>query len=97
MATKSKAASLAGEAPQAEAEGRELDHEEQAAHLAEYKLTGVNRGYIDQSRDQEPDIGGDLGQAPHPELFNPEPSELSNAVAGIGTKSDSVLVDLEKK
>jgi len=51
------------------------DHEEQAKLLAEYRVTGVNRGYIDQSRDQEPDIAAEFGVAPHPELFNPKPHE----------------------
>jgi hypothetical protein len=81
------------EVPSPEAEDRELDHESQGRLLNEYRVTGVNRGYIDQSRDQEPDIGEAFGQAPHPELFNPEPAEGAvtegsrGGPAGIGTIS----------
>lgn len=85
---------------QAEAEDRELDLDQQARALVEYKLTGVNRGYIDQSRDQEPDIGPNFGESPHPELFNPEPHADAIVVGapqgglpGIGEKSNSPLVD----
>lgn len=68
------------------------DHEEQARLLAEYRVSGINRGYIDQSRDQEPDIAAEFGVAPHPELFNPVPHEdagesgSGGVVAGIGEK-----------
>ncbi len=87
--------------PQAEAEGRELDPAQQARALAHYRITGSNElGYVDQSRDQEPDIGQDYGQAPHPELFNPEPHEDATLLGssqggapGIGQKSDSQLVN----
>jgi hypothetical protein len=71
------------EVPSPVAEDRELDHESQGRLLNEYRVTGVNRGYIDQSRDQEPDIGEAFGQAPHPELFNPEPA-ANAAVSGVG-------------
>lgn len=47
--------------------------DEQNKFLSEYKLTGVNPGYIDPTRDQEPDIAPEFGVAPHPELFNPAP------------------------
>jgi hypothetical protein len=89
--------------PKAEAEDRELDPAQQARALAHYRITGSNElGYVDQSRDQEPDIGAEFGQAPHPELFNPEPHESATllgsagghgGLAGIGQKSDSQLVN----
>lgn len=91
--------------PSAEAEGRELDHAQQARALAHYRVTGNNElGYIDQSRDQEPDIGAEFGQAPHPELFNPEPhadaklsGSSSGGVPGIGEKNDSPLVNPDEE
>jgi hypothetical protein len=55
---------------------------------------------VDQSRDQEPDIGQNFGQAPHPELFNPEPhsdatllGSSQGGLPGIGQKTDSQLVN----
>jgi hypothetical protein len=89
------------EVPQAEAEDRELDPQQQARALAHYRITGSNElGYVDQSRDQEPDIGQDFGQAPHPELFNPEPHSAATLLGssqgglpGIGQKTDSQLVN----
>jgi hypothetical protein len=89
------------EVPQAEAEDRELDPQQQARALAHYRITGSNElGYVDQSRDQEPDIGQDFGQAPHPELFNPEPhagatllGSSQGGLPGIGQKTDSQLVN----
>jgi hypothetical protein len=87
--------------PSAEAEDRELDPAQQARALAHYRITGANElGYVDQSRDQEPDIGQNFGQAPHPELFNPEPhadavnlGSSQGGLPGIGQKSDSALVN----
>jgi hypothetical protein len=87
--------------PSAEAEDRELDPAQQARALAHYRITGSNElGYVDQSRDQEPDIGQNFGQAPHPELFNPEPhpdavnlGSAQGGLPGIGQKSDSGLVN----
>jgi hypothetical protein len=86
--------------PSAKAEDRELDPAQQARALAHYRVSGQNSlGYVDQSRDQEPDIGAEYGQAPHPELFNPEPhadatllGSSQGGAPGIGQKSDSQLV-----
>ena len=74
------------------------DAQEQARLLSEYRVTGVNRGYIDQSRDQEPDIAEDFGVAPHPELFNPKPhddavaSGAHGGLPGIGEKQEGNLL-----
>jgi hypothetical protein len=86
--------------PSAKAEDRELDPAQQARALAHYRVSGQNSlGYVDQSRDQEPDIGAEFGQAPHPELFNPEPHSDATLLGssqggppGIGQVSDSQLV-----
>lgn len=41
--------------------------------LLKYKVTGHVGDYVDPTRDQEADISPKFGQAPHPELANPEP------------------------
>lgn len=52
--------------------------EQQNAALQHYKLTGVNdQGYVDSTRDQEPDIAPEFGVSPHPELANPAPPRES--------------------
>jgi hypothetical protein len=65
-------------------------HNEQAQALNDYRVSGHPGIYLDQSRDQEPDIAPELGVAPHPELANPKPPELAGA-RGIGEPSDSPL------
>jgi hypothetical protein len=42
--------------------------------LLKYKATGQVGDYIDPTRDQEIDIAPHFGDAPHPELHNPEPA-----------------------
>ena len=46
--------------------------------LLDYRRSGINRGYVDPGRDQEPDISPEFGSAPHPELFNPDASVLGS-------------------
>lgn len=50
----------------------EVDQNEALLH---YKATGVNEGYVDPLRDQEPDIAPEKGVAPEPMLFNPPPPQ----------------------
>lgn len=64
-------------------------HREQAEALNDYRVSGHPGVYLDQSRDQEPDIAPELGVAPHPELANPKPPALN--ARGIGEPSDSPL------
>lgn len=71
-------------------------HKDQAEALLEYRQSGRQGRYLDQSRDQEPDIAPEKGVAPHPELFNAAPPELR--APGIGEKSDSpVVTPVEEK
>jgi len=66
-------------------------HRDQAEKQLDYRVTGVNRGYIDQSRDQEPDIAPEFGASPHPELFNPRPPDVDGL--GIGRPAHGPVVE----
>jgi hypothetical protein len=69
--------------------------EQQNEAYLRYKHSGLNdQGYIDPSRDQEPDIAPEYGVSPHPDLFNPAPPE--NAEGSKPSNSEQVLSFEEK-
>lgn len=49
--------------------------EDQNAALVDYRLTGVNRGYVDPLRAQEPDLAPEIDQLPGLGNFNPPPPD----------------------
>jgi hypothetical protein len=83
------------EHPGADADQAFLDEQNKA--LIEYKLTGVNRGYVDTTRDQEPDIAPELGVAPHPELINPAPPRESFSGRALDPQAVPMVQSAEEK
>lgn len=81
--------------------GDNVDQEfldQQNAALIHYKLTGVNdQGYIDTTRDQEPDIAPEFGVSPHPELANPAPPRESFSGRALDPKAVPMVKDAESK
>lgn len=71
--------------------------QEQARLYTEYKLTGVNRGWIDTTRDQEPDIAPEFGVAPHPELANPAPPSTSFSGHALNETAVPMVKSVEEK
>lgn len=80
-----------------EGEGDQAFIEDQNEKLIEYRLTGVNRGYIDPTRDQEPDIAPEFGVSPHPELFNPAPPAASFSGRALDEDKVPMVKDVEDK
>ncbi len=71
---------------------------QQAEALIHYKLTGVNDlGYIDTTRDQEPDIAPEFGVAPHPELANPAPPRTSFSGRALDSDAVPMVQEVEEK
>jgi pyruvate/2-oxoglutarate dehydrogenase complex dihydrolipoamide acyltransferase (E2) component len=64
--------------PEELAEQLNAPETDQDQALLDYRVSGINKGYVDPSRDQEPDIAPEFGSAPHPELFNPDASQLGS-------------------
>jgi hypothetical protein len=71
--------------------------EDQNEKLVEYRLTGVNRGYVDPTRDQEPDIAPEFGVSPHPELFNPAPPASSFSGRALDESKVPMVKDAKEK
>ena len=70
----------------------------QDSALLHYKATGVNSlGYVDPSRDQEPDIAPEKGLAPHPEMFNPAPPPNAEGAVALDPKRNPIVASPEDK
>lgn len=65
--------------------------------LTEYKLTGVNPGYVDPTRDQEPDVAPEFGVHPHPELANPAPPAASFSGRALNPNLIPMVQGVEEK
>ena len=65
--------------------------------LLHYRATGHNLGYVDPTRDQEPDIAPEFGVAPHPDLFNPSPPAASFSGRALNPDSNPMVLPVEEK
>lgn len=80
-----------------EADGDAKWMEEQNRALLHYRLTGENHGYVDPTRDQEPDIAPEFGVSPHPDLANPAPPAASFSGRALNPATNPMVLDYEEK
>ena len=82
--------------PEGDADAEFLAQQDHA--LLVLKATGVNsEGYIDTTRDQEPDIAPEFGVSPHPENFNPAPPRSSFSGRALDENAVPMVQSVDEK
>lgn len=79
----------------AEGDQEWMDNQNEA--LLHYRATGFNPGYVDPTRDQEPDIAPEFGVSPHPDLGNPAPPAASFSGRALNPNSNPMVLSVEEK